>query len=97
MIIKTKVKFNRKENKRVLIVRIQKHKDLDEDIQEILNFFKEQIKINLIRRIHQYYKISSDNPAIMLSLISAIQDLITESYFNIEEPLDLQELANLEL
>jgi hypothetical protein len=97
MIIKTKVKLNRKENKRVLIVWIQKHKDLDEDVQEILNFFKEQIELNLINRIHQYYKISSKNPAIMLSLISAIQELITESYFNIEEPLDLQELANFEL
>jgi hypothetical protein len=97
MIIKTKVKFNRKENKSVLIVWIQKHKDLDEDIQEILNFFKGQIRINLINRIHQYYKISSTNPAIMLSLTSAIQDLITESYFNIEEPLDLQELANFEV
>ena len=97
MIIKTKVKFNRKENKNVLIVWIQKHKDLEKDIQEILDFFKGQIRINLINRIHQYYKISSNNPAIMLSLISAIQDLITESYLNIEEPLDLQELANFEL
>ena len=96
MIIKTKVKYNRKENKKVLIVWIQKHKDIDRDIQEILNFFKDQITYTLINRIHLYYKITSNKAAIMLSLISAVQELVAESYFNTEEPIELQELANTE-
>ncbi|MFX1567122.1 MAG: hypothetical protein ACFFCV_02005 [Promethearchaeota archaeon] len=96
MIIKTKVKFNRKENKRGLIVWIQKHKDIEKDIQEILNFFKDQITITLINRIHLYYKITSTNSAIMLSLISSVQDLVAESYFTTEESIEFQELVDFE-
>jgi hypothetical protein len=96
MILKTKVKFNKKENKYILVAWIQKHKSLDKDIQEILNFFKAQIAFTLAIRIHLYYKVTSNNPAIMLSLISAIQELIAESYFNKEESKELQELLNIE-
>ena len=96
MIIKTKIKFNKKENKRVLLVWIQKYKEIDKDIQDILNFFKDQITYTLINRIHLYYKITSNNPAIMLSLISSVQDLIAESYFNTEESIEFQELVDFE-
>ena len=96
MIIKTKVKFNRKESKKVLIVWIQRHKEIDEDIQDILNFFKDQITYTLINRFHLYYKITSTNSAIMLSLISSVQDLVAESYFNTEGPIELQELVDIE-
>ena len=94
MIIKTKVKSNRKENKKVIIAWIQKHKDFDSDIQDILNFFKDQITYTLINKINQYYKIKSNNPAIMFSLISSIQDLIAENYFSTEESIELQESVN---
>jgi hypothetical protein len=96
MIIKTKVKTNRKQNKRVIIAWIQKHKDFDKDVQDILKFFKDQISFTLISKFYQYYKISSDNPAIMFSLISSLQDLIAESYFNTEESIELQESANFQ-
>ncbi len=91
MIIKTKVKSNRKDNSKFIIAWIQKHKDFDNDIQTILNFFKDQITYELISKINVYYKITSKNPAIMLSLISAIQDLIAENYFSTEESIQLQE------
>ena len=94
MIIKTKVKSNRKDNTKSIIVWIQKHKDFDTDIQTILNFFKDQITYALITKINVYYKITSNNPAIMLSLISAIQDLIAENYFSTEESIELQESVN---
>ncbi len=95
MIIKTKIKFNRLENKKILIAWIQKHKDLDKDVQEILNFFNDQITYTLINRFHLYYKITSANPAIMLSLISSIQELIAENYFSAEESIEPEELANI--
>ena len=94
MIIKTKVKSNRKDSKKVILAWIQKHRDFDDDIQEILNFFKDQITYTLINKINQYYKVTSNNPAIMFSLISSIQDLIAESYFGNEESVELQESAN---
>ncbi len=94
MIIKTKFKFNRRNNTKFMIVWIQKHKDFDDDIQDILKFFKDQITYTLIQKIHQHYKITSDNPAIILSLISSIQDLIAESYLNMEESIELQESGN---
>ncbi|MFX0024075.1 MAG: hypothetical protein ACFE9S_17235 [Candidatus Hermodarchaeota archaeon] len=97
MIIKTKVKSNKRDNNKTIIAWIQKHKDFDPDIQGILNFFKDQITYTLITRINVYYKITSDNPAIMLSLISSIQDLIAENYFSIEESLEVQESTNFQL
>lgn len=94
MIIKTKVKFNRRNNTKYIIALVQKHKDFDTDVQGILNFFKNQITYTLISRFHEYYKITSNNPAIMLSLISSIQDLIAENYLGTEESIEVQESAN---
>ncbi len=94
MIIKTKVKSNRKDNSKFIVVWIQKHQDFDDDVKAILNFFKDQITYTIITKINVYYKITSNNPAIMLSLVSSIQELIAESYFCTEEPIELQESAN---
>lgn len=94
MIIKTKVKSQKKDNKKVVVIWIQKHKDFNKDLKELLNFFKDQVKYTLINRIRQYYKITSNNPAIMFSLISSIHDIIAESYFNTEESIELQESVN---
>ena len=94
MIIKTKVKSHKKDNKKVIIAWIQKHKDFDNDVKDLLNFFKDQVTCTLINKINQYYKITSDNPAIMFSLISSIQDIIAESYFNTEESIELQDSVN---
>jgi hypothetical protein len=94
MLIKTKVKLNKKNNTKQIIAWIQKQKDFDRDVQEILNFFKDQITYTLISKIKTYYRITSNNPAIMLSLISSVQDLIAENYFSSEEPIEIQEPAN---
>ena len=95
MIVKTKIKTDKKHNKKVIIVWIQKHKDFDHDIREILKFFKDQINYSIKSRIYDYYRITSNNPAIMLSLISSVQDLIAESYFNTEESIEIQELLEI--
>jgi hypothetical protein len=38
MIVKIKVKTDKKHNKKVIIAWVQKQKDLDNDLQEILKF-----------------------------------------------------------
>lgn len=95
MIVKTKVKTDKKHNKKVIIVWIQKHKDFDADIQEILKFFKDQITYSIKSRIYDYYRITSNNPAIMLSLISSVYELIAEGYFNTEESIEIQDLPEI--
>ncbi len=82
MRLKLKIKPNKKKNE--MIVWIQKHKDLEDDIQKLFQFFEDQITISSITRIHKYYKITSLNPAIMMSLFSSAHDLISEVYFNCE-------------
>jgi len=95
MIFKIKVKSDKKKNKKIITVWIQKNEDYQNDLQELLHFFKNQIIYSIISRIHEYYRITSDNPAIMLSLISSIQDLIAETYFNTEESIEIQEPLNI--
>ncbi|MFX1314276.1 MAG: hypothetical protein ACFFA6_10790 [Promethearchaeota archaeon] len=95
MIFKIKVKTDKKKNEKIIIAWIQKHKDFEKDLQELLQFFKNQITYSIKSRINEYYRITSNNPAIMLSLISSIHDLIAETYFNAEESLQVQEPLNI--
>ena len=85
MILKLIVKNNNKSKRNKLTAWIQKHKDFESDIGQIFQFFKKNIKISEKRRFYRYYKVSSDNPAIMMSLFSTIHDLIPEIYFKNEE------------
>lgn len=64
-----------------IILWIKKNEDLTEEIEQILNFFEENISVEEKRRISKYYVISSKNPAVVLSLSSAIQDIVAEEYF----------------
>ena len=82
MILKLIIKNNKKTGKRTLTAWIQKHKDFDSDIKQIFQFFEENVQISEKRRIHKYYKIKSDNPAIMMSLFSSAHDLIPDVYFS---------------
>ncbi|MEJ2249697.1 MAG: hypothetical protein P8Y97_08565 [Candidatus Lokiarchaeota archaeon] len=82
MIIKLVVKKNSKPNCVNLEVWILFDKDFINSIMEILRFFKDNIKIYKKWRFYTFYKITSENPAILLSLFSAIQDLIPETYIN---------------
>jgi hypothetical protein len=91
MKLKLKVKKNKRKR---LVAWIQKTKDLNESIQELFRFFKDKIKISKISRFMNYYIVSSENPGIILSLFSTIQDLIPEIYFDSEDSLELEELVN---
>jgi hypothetical protein len=80
MILSLKVANKSKGEKPVLEVWIQEDNNLKGQIIEMLKFFKDNIKIYKIWRIHFFYKITSENPAILLSLFSALQELIPENY-----------------
>ena len=92
MKLKLKVKDNK--NKR-LIAWIQKNKNFDDSVLQLFRFFKDKIKISKISRFTNYYIVSSENPGIILSLFSAIQDLIPDVYFNSEDSLEVNEIVNI--
>jgi len=91
MILKLKTKSNRKTNQNQIFIWIQRHKDFKKDIQQILQFFKDQIVASKKRKLLPYYRITSDNPAVLLSLFSTIQDLIPEIYFKVENSIEVKE------
>jgi len=93
MILKLKIKSNRRDNR--IVVWIQKNTKIESDLQQVFDFFKANIKISKIRVIHKYYKITAENPAIMVSIISAIHELIPEVYFTSEESTEGAEYINI--
>ncbi len=90
MILKLKIKSNHTTNKKQIFVWIQNNKEFKNDIDQLLQFFKDNTKIKTIYKLHKYYKITSRNPAIMLSLLSTIQEIIPEIYFTSDEAIDLE-------
>ncbi|MFX0180774.1 MAG: hypothetical protein ACFE78_11325 [Candidatus Hodarchaeota archaeon] len=88
------IKSKRKTNQNQIFLWIQRHKDFKKDIQQILQFFKDQIVASKKRKILPYYRITSNNPAILLSLFSAIQDLIPEIFFNEDTSMEIKESIN---
>ena len=93
MILKLKIKNTRKNNR--IVVWIQKNTQIESDLLQVFDFFNENIKISQIRVIHKYYKITAENPAIIISLISAIHELIPEVYFTDEESIEEAECMNI--
>ena len=93
MILKLKIKPNRRDNR--IAVWIQRNSKIESDLLQIFEFFKENITISQIRVIHKYYKISSENPAIMMSLISTIHEIIPEVYFPSEDLIEEAECMNI--
>lgn len=85
MKFKLVIKPNRKKK---LIAWIQKNKDFDDSTHQILRFFKDEIKISKFSKILNYTIVSSRNPGIILSLYSAIQELIPDIYFSSEESIE---------
>ena len=94
MIFKLIIRYHKKGN--IITAWIQKHEDFEEDLKQIFEFFKSNIKISKKRRFHTYYRINSENPAIILSLFSTIQEIIPEIYFKNEKALENGEILNLE-
>ena len=95
MILRLRVKSTSNSNKNRIIVWVQNHKSLKEEIQQLLEFFKDDVSVKQRLFIHKYYKITSENPAIMLSLLSTIQELIPEVFFNSSDSIDLEDFPNL--
>ena len=91
MILKLKVKKNKK---RRIVAFIQKDKDFNDSIHQILRFFENKVRISKLSRFTRYYKVSSESPATILSLFSTVQDLIPDIYFNIEESIEIEDLSN---
>ena len=88
------IKSDRKINQNQIFLWIQRHKDFKKDIQQILEFFKDQIVVSKRRKILPYYRITSNNPALLLSLFSAIQDLIPEICFKDDNSIEIEESVN---
>ncbi len=91
MILKLKVKKNKK---RRIVAFIQKDKDFNDSISQILRFFEDKVRMSKLSRFTRYHIISSENPAMILSLFSTVQDLIPDIYFNIEEPIEIEDFSN---
>jgi len=94
MIIKLKIKVERSTKKKQIVVWIQRHEDIENDIQQLFQFFKDQMKISKIRRILPYYRVSSEKPAIMLSFLTALQEIIPEIYFRDDDSVEFEESIN---
>ena len=75
---------------------IQKHKEIEEDLKEIFEFFKDSIKISKKRRFHTYYCINSEKPAILLSLFTTLHEIIPEIYFKNELAIENEEILKFE-
>ncbi|TFG18038.1 MAG: hypothetical protein EU531_01530 [Promethearchaeota archaeon] len=96
MIIKVKiVKQKKKAKKNSIELWVQRKKELDQDISQIFQFFESQLDYKNVRRIYPYYKITSNNPAMILSLLSSLQELIPEIYFNNDNTVQLNKEVHL--
>ncbi|NVM17683.1 MAG: hypothetical protein HWN80_08195 [Candidatus Lokiarchaeota archaeon] len=95
MILKLKIKSNIKTKKKQIFVWIEKNKEFKEDIQQLIEFFKDQIQVKKRFGLHIYYKITSDNPAIMLSLLTTVQELIPDIYFNPNDSINVEEYPEI--
>ena len=81
MIFKIKIKKKRKTSDYQIYIWIERHKDFEEEITQLFKFFKDEIEVSRVKKYRNYYKVTSKNPSILLSLISTINDLIPEIYF----------------
>ena len=95
MILRLKIKTNNKSKKKQIFVWIEKNKEFKEDVQQLIQFFKEQIQVKTRIGFHIYYKITSDNPAIMLSLLTTVQELIPDIYFNTNDSVSIKEFPEI--
>lgn len=85
MLLKLKIKKDKHSGRNRMIIWIQRDEAFKKDIQELFKFFNNKIVMSKKRRVIPYFLITSDNPAILLSLFSALLDSIPEIYFKIEE------------
>ena len=94
MILKVKIGNKKIEKRKRISVWIQKEKNIKDDLTQLFEFFKENIQVSERIRLHKYYKITSQNPAVLLSLVSTINELIPEIYFSSENILEEEMLVD---
>ena len=90
MILRLQIKKDKKSKKNKITVWIQKGREFEDDLQQIFAFFKDKLEISSAIRLFKYYKITSNNPAIMMSLFSAIHDIIPDIYFKPENETEAE-------
>jgi hypothetical protein len=90
-----KIKTKKPSKKRRLVAWIQKNSDLNEDIRQLFQLFKDNLKISKVSKILRYYVVTSKNPAIILNIFSSIQESIPEVYFNKENSRELEDLIDI--
>ena len=95
MIVKIQIKRDKKSKKSKMSVWIQKKTDVESDIQQVILFYKNDLFVKTARRYHKYHKITSDKPAVMISLLTTLNELIPDVYFNSEDLSNLEEEINL--
>jgi hypothetical protein len=94
MIVKIQIKMDKKSTKPKMFIWIREQADVESDIQQAILFYKNDLSVKTTRRFHKYHKISSDKPAIMISLLTTINELIPEIYFNSEGLSNVEEEMN---
>lgn len=87
MLIKLKVHKGKKLKEPAITLWIQKQRDLKRELETIFQFFKDNIDVSNSWPFKRYFKVKSDNPAILLSFFSAVQEMIPDLYFS--EPRSL--------
>ncbi|MFX1574926.1 MAG: hypothetical protein ACFFB0_19490 [Promethearchaeota archaeon] len=89
-----KIKPNKPSKKKRIIAWIKKHPDFNDDVRQFFKIFQDDIKISKISKILNYNVVTSENPAIILSLFTSIQESIPEVYFNKENSINLDDFID---
>ncbi len=89
-----KIKPNKPSKKKRIIVWIPKKSDLGDDIQQILQIFKDNLKIAKLSKFLRFYIVSSSNPAIILNIFSSIQESIPDVYFKNENSIEIEDFVD---
>jgi hypothetical protein len=96
MKLKLKIKPNRKSNQNRIIAWIRKTSEFDNDVLQLFKLYKDSLKISKMSKLLNYYIITSENPAIILSIFSSIQESIPEVYFNKENSIEIEDLIEID-
>ncbi|TKJ19505.1 MAG: hypothetical protein CEE43_15210 [Promethearchaeota archaeon Loki_b32] len=90
-----KIKKNKITKKERIIAWIQKNSDLNEDVQQLFQLFKENIKISKFSKFLRFYIVSSSNPAIILNIFSSLQESIPDVYFKNENSIGIEDFMDI--
>ncbi len=90
-----KIKPNKQSKEKRIIAWIQKNSDFEDDIIQLFQLFKDNIKLSKLSKILRYHIVTSENPAIILNIFSTIQEIIPEVYFNKEDSIEIEDLIDI--